>query len=246
MRAVPKRDSELWHCHHCPHAQNSPIRVPRAVIVINYRHRTKRQLRDAAVRRFRCCGWQPRRSLPKAAGCRVRAQACRPIAPEAEERDVFPEAANGHRFRSRSRGNDGRWHPGPHSHHRPAAPRQPEAGVAEVSQAWRPYRTWAALHRPGPYRSAISASRRRSWRAARRGHSRRGPPPVRQQTGRGLDLLHALDRLARVDSAHRRPVQQPIGSCLGDRPQVLALTLRDASPGWPGTGPGARHPGTVP
>jgi len=44
MRAVPKRDSEQWPSHYCPHAQKSPICVPRAVIVINYRHRTERRL----------------------------------------------------------------------------------------------------------------------------------------------------------------------------------------------------------
>jgi len=44
MRAVPKRDSEQWPCHHCPYAQNSPICVPRAVIIINYRRRTERRL----------------------------------------------------------------------------------------------------------------------------------------------------------------------------------------------------------
>jgi hypothetical protein len=41
-----------------------------------------------------------------------------------------------------------------------------------------------------------------------------------------LDLLHALDGLAGVDRAQRRPVQQPIEGCLGDRPQVLILTAR--------------------
>ena len=41
-----------------------------------------------------------------------------------------------------------------------------------------------------------------------------------------LDLLHAPDGLAGVDSAQRRPVQQPIESCLGDRSQVLILTAR--------------------
>jgi hypothetical protein len=42
-----------------------------------------------------------------------------------------------------------------------------------------------------------------------------------------LDLLHARDGLAGVESAQCRPVQQPMESCLGDVSQVLALTSRE-------------------
>jgi hypothetical protein len=46
-----------------------------------------------------------------------------------------------------------------------------------------------------------------------------------------LNLLHALDSLIGVDSASRRPVQQPVLSCLGYRPQVLTLTARKIQAG---------------
>ncbi len=38
-----------------------------------------------------------------------------------------------------------------------------------------------------------------------------------------LDLLHALDGLARVERAPRRAIQQPVERRLGDRSQVLTL-----------------------
>jgi hypothetical protein len=41
-----------------------------------------------------------------------------------------------------------------------------------------------------------------------------------------LDLLHPLDGLAGVPRTQRRPVQEPIQSRLGDRPQVLTLAAR--------------------
>jgi hypothetical protein len=50
-----------------------------------------------------------------------------------------------------------------------------------------------------------------------------------------LDLLHALFRLAGVNSAQRRPVQQSVESCLGDRSQVVALAARKIQAG-PGSG----------
>jgi hypothetical protein len=40
----PKRDSEHWPGHHGPYAQNPPVRVPPAVIIINYRRRTERRV----------------------------------------------------------------------------------------------------------------------------------------------------------------------------------------------------------
>jgi hypothetical protein len=46
------------------------------------------------------------------------------------------------------------------------------------------------------------------------------------ERAKSLDLLHALDGLAGVQSTQRRPVQNAVERCLGDRSQVLTFTAR--------------------
>ena len=88
----------------------------------------------------------------------------------------------------------------------------------------------SARVRPGPYCSAISASSRRSCGAARRGVRAVDHDQFGSERAEPLDLLHVLDGVIGAESAQRRPLQQPIGSCLGDRSQVLTLRPGRSSP----------------